>query len=58
MTEKWRVPGHIIKKDNFLVGLSRSYEFNVENMKEYEITENFLEQLKKRNNKLWLLPSE
>lgn len=41
----WRVPGYIIKKDNFLVGLSRSYEFNVENMKEYEITENFLNNL-------------
>lgn len=36
----WRVPGEIVEKDNFVVGLVGG-EFNIENMKEYEITDKF-----------------
>jgi len=37
----WRVPGEIVERDNFIVGTNSNYEFNVENMKEYDITEKF-----------------
>lgn len=36
----WRVPGEIVEKDYFIVRLN-SGEFNIENMKEYEITNKF-----------------
>lgn len=39
----WRVPTHIIEKDYFIVGLNRRYEYNVENMKEFEIIDRFNE---------------
>ncbi len=35
----WRVPGEIIESDNFCIGLDHSYEFNIDNMKEYNITD-------------------
>lgn len=37
----WKVPGEIVDKDIFHVGMHNGYEFNVENMKKYEITEEF-----------------
>lgn len=37
----WRVPGEIIEKDYFQIGPNRNYEFNIENMKEYDITDKF-----------------
>lgn len=37
----WRVPGEIIEKDYFIVGLNIGWEHDVENMKEYEITDKF-----------------
>lgn len=40
----WRIPGEMTESDHFYIGLNSSYEFNVENMKEYDITE----QLKNR----------
>lgn len=39
----WRVPGEIVEKDRVLIGLNGNYEFNIENMKEYEITDKFRE---------------
>lgn len=39
----WRVPGEIIEKDYFIIGLNGSWENNVYNMKEYDITEKFKE---------------
>lgn len=36
----WRVPGEIVEKDYFIVRLN-SGEFNIENMREYEITDKF-----------------
>lgn len=35
----WRVPGEIIEKDMLYIGLNRNYEYNVENMNEYNITD-------------------
>lgn len=35
----WRVPGEIVEKETFQVGLSPGYEFNIENMEEYDITD-------------------
>jgi hypothetical protein len=35
----WRIPGKIVEKDSFLVRLDQNYEFNVENMKQYDITD-------------------
>lgn len=37
----WRVPGEIIEKDYFVIGLNRNWEHNIENMKEYDITDKF-----------------
>lgn len=37
----WRVSGEIVEKDYFIVGLNSGYMYNVENMKEYEITDKF-----------------
>lgn len=43
----WRIPALIVaRKDTFYVGLSSSYEFNVENMKEYKITDKIKDILK------------
>lgn len=38
---RWKVPGDMAEKDYFLVGLNSNWEFNIENMKEYDITEKF-----------------
>lgn len=35
----WRVPGEMVEKDHFYVGTTYQSEFNIENMKEYDITE-------------------
>lgn len=37
----WRVFGEIIEQNRFAVGLTNDYEFNIENMKEYDITDKF-----------------
>lgn len=37
----WRVPGEIVDKDTFYVGMYNGYEFNIENMKKYDITDEF-----------------
>lgn len=33
----WRIPGEIVEKDHFYVGLNHDYEFCVEDMVEYDI---------------------
>lgn len=35
----WRVPGEIVEKDDFHVGMNP--QFNIENMKEFDITDKF-----------------
>jgi len=36
----WRIYSwEVVEKDTFYVGISHSYKFNIENMKEFEITE-------------------
>lgn len=37
----WRVPGEMVEKDYFIVGLNSNYKFNVKNMEEYDITGTF-----------------
>ena len=37
----WRIPGNFFEGNSFCIGLSISREFNIENMKEYEITDKF-----------------
>lgn len=37
----WRVPGEIVEKDQFYIGLNRNYEFNIENMEKYNIIDKF-----------------
>lgn len=37
----WRVPGEIVEDDHFYVGTSGRFKFNLENMKEYDITDEF-----------------
>lgn len=39
----WRVPEEIVEKDHFVIGLNASYEFNIENMGKYEITDKLIE---------------
>lgn len=39
----WRVPGEIVEKDYFYIGISSRREFNIENMKSYDITNKFKE---------------
>jgi hypothetical protein len=34
----WRVPGNIVEKNNFEVGLSNTYRFNIDSMEKYDIT--------------------
>jgi hypothetical protein len=43
----WRISGEIAEKDWFTVGLSLRREFNIENMKEYDITEKLRDVLRK-----------
>lgn len=47
----WRVPGEIVERNNFYVGMNQSpwsySKFNVDNMKEYDITEILNEVLNK-----------
>jgi hypothetical protein len=45
----WRIPEDIAEKDYLLIGLNGSYEFNVENMKKYDITDKFKNIIKKIN---------
>ena len=45
----WRVPVEIIIGDRLYIGLNPSSKFNVENMRQYEITDKFLEALDKKN---------
>jgi len=37
----WRVPGEMVDKDCFIIGLTKNWEHNIENMKEFEITDKF-----------------
>lgn len=37
----WRVPGEIVEGTIFYIGLNSNYKFNIENMKEYDITYKF-----------------
>lgn len=39
----WRIPGEIVEKDYFRVGLNPDYEFDVEDMDKYDITEKIKE---------------
>lgn len=48
----WRVPGEVAKKGHFIVGLKTSYEFNIENMKEYDITDRFKYVIMNGNNEM------
>lgn len=34
----WRIPGEVVEKDTFYVGLSHNYEFDIKYMEEYDIT--------------------
>ena len=40
----WRIPGEIVEKDYFIIGMYRA-EFNIKNMKQYDITEKLREVL-------------
>lgn len=42
----WRIGGELVEKDFFHVGLNSNYEFNIENMKEYDITNKFKDIIK------------
>lgn len=48
----WRVPGEMTIKDHFIVGLNISYEFNIENMKEYDITEKVKKIITDKNDEI------
>jgi len=37
----WRVPGEIVEGTMFHIGVNNGYKFNVENMKQYDITDKF-----------------
>lgn len=37
----WRIPGNFVDGDYISIGINSSYTFNVENMKEFEITDKF-----------------
>jgi len=45
----WRVPSDVIVGERLYVGLTKRSQFNVENMKRYEITDIFLKTLKEKN---------
>lgn len=51
----WRVLGEIVEKDHFYVGMSCRSEFNIENMKEYDITNKFKELSRMRDGRMSLL---
>lgn len=42
----WRVPGEIVEKNCFVVGTDTNREFNIENMKPYDITDKFKDIMK------------
>lgn len=37
----WRIPGNFVDEDYLVIGVSSNYICNIENMKEYDITEKF-----------------
>ena len=41
----WRIPGEIVESSRFYVGFNSNYEFNIENMEEYDITDKLREVL-------------
>ena len=43
----WRIPGEIVESSRFYVGFNSNYEFNIESMKQYDITEKLREVLNK-----------
>lgn len=44
----WRIPARkVVDRDGFKIGLKSNYKFNIENMKEYDITDNIRDALKK-----------
>lgn len=43
----WRIPGDIVESNLFCVGLNFRYKFNIENMKQYDITDKLREVLNK-----------
>ena len=45
----WRVPGEIVEKDYFRIGLNPGFEFTIEDMEEYEITSKFRMYVKEDN---------
>ena len=47
----WRVPGMMAESNKFYVGVGPSYKFNIENMKEYDITDKFREILVSEKSK-------
>lgn len=48
----WRIPGEMMDNYHFSVGTNSSYEFNIENMKEYDITEKFKSAIMNGNNEM------
>ena len=38
---KWKIPGDFTEEDHIVIGINSNYKYNVENMKEFEITEKF-----------------
>ncbi len=45
----WRIPGNFIDKNTIQIGIRNRFRYNIVNMKEYEITEKFLNILKYKN---------
>ncbi len=45
----WRVPGELVEGDVFRIGMSHHGKFNIENMKEFDITDKILEIIKEKN---------
>lgn len=43
----WRVPGEVVDANVFRVGIRNNHRFNIENMKKYDITEEFKKSLDK-----------
>jgi len=44
----WRVPGELVEGEVFYIPIKRSGKFNIENIKEFEITEKILEILNEK----------
>lgn len=38
----WRIPGDLTDGDSITIGIKGSYTYNIDNMKEYEITDKFI----------------